>query len=326
VITVFLPLVSANGANATPTDAGKNEFASANYWIKIDPVGDHSIGNVFIINGTTNLPVTENLTMFISGVFRSAQKTSPMRDSRMVIINNIPILPTPTIPDGMNRWSINVTDTVQKNLIVDDYDVGVVSSRDDITALTSSSIESQYGIFHLFPAKNETISTVLQTATQIPSQIQPTPSTTPFITIDPIGNHTVGDIFFINGTTNLPVSYNQNLYLTIHPDNSLPRQLEYFKNLPITSGSNGINQWSDNVTDLDWKPMGYEATIISSENPLVENTQNFRIQPAASPISIQPTLSQIIVPTTTQSSPLPVALPIVVLVIMAVLKLVLKEK
>ena len=153
VIIVFLPLVSANSANATPIDAGKNEFTSANYWIKIDPVGDHSIGDIFIINGTTNLPVTENLTMFIGGVWRSAQKTSPMHDSRMVIINNISILSTSSIPDGMNRWSINVTDTVQKNLIVDDYDVIVVSSRDDITALTSSSIESQYGIFHLFPEK-----------------------------------------------------------------------------------------------------------------------------------------------------------------------------
>ena len=32
------------------------------------------------------------------------------------------------------------------------------------------------------------------------------PNTTPFIIIDPIGNHTVGDVFFINGTTNLPAN------------------------------------------------------------------------------------------------------------------------
>ena len=35
-----------------------------------------------------------------------------------------------------------------------------------------------------------------------------TPVTTPFITIDPIGKHTIGDVFFINGTTNLPLSEN----------------------------------------------------------------------------------------------------------------------
>jgi len=35
-----------------------------------------------------------------------------------------------------------------------------------------------------------------------------TPVTTPFITIDSIGNHSVGEVFFVNGTTNLPVSPN----------------------------------------------------------------------------------------------------------------------
>jgi hypothetical protein len=178
VITVFfLPLVSGNNATATSTGAGKHEFTSANYWIKLDPVGDHSIGDVILINGTTNLPVTENLTMLISGVWRSAQKDSE-HDSREVIVHNIPIFSEPAIPGGVNRWSINVTDTVQKNLIVDDYDVGVFSSRDDINALTSSSIESRPGIFHLFPSKNETPLAVLQTTTQSLSPIQQTPSKT----------------------------------------------------------------------------------------------------------------------------------------------------
>jgi len=31
-------------------------------------------------------------------------------------------------------------------------------------------------------------------------------ATTPFITSDPIGNHAIGGVFFINGSTNLPVS------------------------------------------------------------------------------------------------------------------------
>ena len=40
-----------------------------------------------------------------------------------------------------------------------------------------------------------------------------TPNTTesyeePIFIVQPIGNHAIGDIFFINGTTNLPVSKN----------------------------------------------------------------------------------------------------------------------
>ena len=32
-----------------------------------------------------------------------------------------------------------------------------------------------------------------------------TSNTTPFITIDPIGNHSINDVLLIHGTTNLPV-------------------------------------------------------------------------------------------------------------------------
>lgn len=48
-------------------------------------------------------------------------------------------------------------------------------------------------------------SAILANGTLIPA--------TPFITMDPIENHSIGDVFFINGTTNLPVS--DNLTITI---------------------------------------------------------------------------------------------------------------
>ncbi len=44
-----------------------------------------------------------------------------------------------------------------------------------------------------------------------------TPNTTPFITIDPIGNHTIDEVFFINGTTSLPA--NNELLLDIFTSN-----------------------------------------------------------------------------------------------------------
>ena len=42
--------------------------------------------------------------------------------------------------------------------------------------------------------------------------------TTPFITIDPIGNHTIDCPFFINGTTNL-AAFNESLKLIIFEPN-----------------------------------------------------------------------------------------------------------
>ena len=48
-----------------------------------------------------------------------------------------------------------------------------------------------------------------------------TPDTTPFITIDPVGNHTIDEVFFINGTTNLPAN-NEPLLLQIETTNFNP--------------------------------------------------------------------------------------------------------
>ena len=83
-----------------------------------------------------------------------------------------------------------------------------------------------------------------------------TPVTTPFITIDPIGNHTIGDVFFINGTTNLPVSENLKMdivnYKDIHSqmkDTPYIPPSGYIPGISISSDENGINRWSTNVTD-----------------------------------------------------------------------------
>ena len=49
----------------------------------------------------------------------------------------------------------------------------------------------------------------------------------PFITIDPIGNHTIGDVFFINGTTNLAV-FNESIDLQIETGNMNPGGYGYY--------------------------------------------------------------------------------------------------
>jgi hypothetical protein len=110
-----------------------------------------------------------------------------------------------------------------------------------------------------------------------------TPVTTPFITIDPIGNHTVGDVFFINGTTNLPVNDSLGLWIfqydvlcELHHDrehdvgtvwlgNEASRKIE---NIPIIPDNLGSNRFSINVTDntksLTWEG-GYIVWVYSGE-------------------------------------------------------------
>lgn len=135
-------------------------------FITIDSVGDHTIGEVFFINGTTNLPVTENLTMDIVTGYHPAMKNSPYHPYLNINVNDIPIISATSGDPRINYWSVNVTDIV-KQLVNDKYDVSVLSSK-------IRSVGIGYVSFHLIPATNVTTSLQNQT-TLLPSPppIQP---------------------------------------------------------------------------------------------------------------------------------------------------------
>jgi hypothetical protein len=102
------------------------------------------------------------------------------------------------------------------------------------------------------------------------------PVTTPFITIDPIGNHTVGDVFFINGTTNLPVSEN----ISMHIQSTIIRKgrflgdpseiVAYISPISIHSDKSGINRWSVNATKFIEKLRNDEYDIVVEKNSCKE--------------------------------------------------------
>jgi hypothetical protein len=122
-------------------------------------------------------------------------------------------------------------------------------------------------------------------------------SETPFITIDPIGNHTIGDVFFVEGTTTLSVSDNRNLSLGIAPDYPTPAGPRYsFRASPaIVLGSNGINQWSVNVTDFARSNPGVWLVVIGvydNNVPSIDSQeQSFTIlSPATTTLSSSPPL------------------------------------
>ena len=134
-----------------------------------------------------------------------------------------------------------------------------------------------------------------------------TPVTTPFITIDPISNHTIGDVFFINGTTNLPVS--ETLEVQIIPKKWARaggwNPSAFFNGISIASTLSGTNRWSVNVTDivnaqLDNRRSPYVAAVYSSKNPSNFTYQVFSLLPAnngtTSTIPQTPTLDPFSIP------------------------------
>ena len=176
--------------------------------------------------------------------------------------------------------------------------------------------------------------------------------TAPFISIDPIGNHTIGDVFFINGTTNLPVS--ENLEVEIVTTLFIPGMESAdetypgadFLDIPIVSTQSGANRWSVNVTDIviindlpsRWSP--YVVIVQSKENSSVKAPQQeFSLLPATnatpttalqttiqSPSPVLPTTSAVPLPPTTQSFPLPVAMPIAILAAVVIMRSSFRKK
>jgi hypothetical protein len=176
-----------------------------------------------------------------------------------------------------------------------------------------------------------------------------TPVTTPFITIDPIGNHTVGDVFFINGTTNLPTSekleglIQTGIFMTQHGDSHLTPSA-FFPDIPIVSTSSDTNRWSVNVTDIAiselpirWSP--YLVEVVLKDNSSISTYQEFDLIPATnapsstviqtildSPSMIQPTTCPVSKLPTPRSSILPFILPIAVITAIVILSFIRKNK
>jgi hypothetical protein len=169
--------VSSGIANLTNLTQNST-VASADPYIMIDPIGNHVIGDVFFITGTTNLPVSQNLTMDIVSykyIMRPHMKNelSPGPHAS-AYMKGIPI--SSAFP-GTNRWSANVTDTV-KELENGEYFVQVIPQIKSCNTTGCFIPDEASQIFTLFQANNSIKSTVLQTTFQNSSPILPTISAT----------------------------------------------------------------------------------------------------------------------------------------------------
>lgn len=89
-----------------------------------------------------------------------------------------------------------------------------------------------------------------------------TTETTPYISIDPIGNQTIDSAFIITGTTNLPAS-SEPLLVQIEPfEINRAKVSSYFSQVTIQTGTNGINTWSANASTYKWNTSGPEYPTI----------------------------------------------------------------
>ena len=163
-----------------------------------------------------------------------------------------------------------------------------------------------------------------------------------YITIDPIGNHSINDVLLIHGTTNLPVS-NDSIHFWTVSESFTPAGWgsRFDSNISIQPGENGVNFWSVNATTDRWitfpgpvpgaVPGEYVAAVWLKQDSTVSASQLFFLLP---PENIIPNQTIVTVPTqnspmiqpttgaaphtTTPSSPVPMALPVAVLAAMVI--------
>ena len=121
--------------------------------------------------------------------------------------------------------------------------------------------------------------------TVVPTQCPPASgNTTPYIIINPIGNHTVGDVFEINGTTNLGVDSKIVLNLQEQLVSSLPAKYYplsgTFGCVTIQKNRFGPNSWSYPVNLSGYQPWKYITEIWEESNyTATYNTTRFSVYP-----------------------------------------------
>jgi hypothetical protein len=175
MLLIFALVISAAaGANLTNLTPDTTE-SSGEPLFMVDPIGNHAIGDIFFINGTTNLPVSENLTLHILDYFwligpKTKSKSYPLPSGRYVFISNIPIS---SATSGLNRWSVNVTDNV-KELVSNEYIVWVCNPPGCVYIPDTEKTQ----IFTLLPANKSLKFNNPQTTPQSPSPVQPTTGAT----------------------------------------------------------------------------------------------------------------------------------------------------
>lgn len=215
-----IPIEPKSTTVQTPTVCSTPENGS--YWIDLDPIENVTWGDTFCVNGTTNIPVGEQLLVTIT-----TNSFTPAGDTR----EN----PTPKI--------VKITSGNQCDNLISSCFIGSNNSIFDINK------EYVIGVSSLDP--NRTIYSALK------FNFVKNMTIVPFIKIDKIGNHSNGEVFIINGTTNVPVT--ETLSMDIinseymeHPHMKNENTTSIWvsiHNISITFNQSNENRWSVNVTD-----------------------------------------------------------------------------
>jgi hypothetical protein len=120
----------------------------------------------------------------------------------------------------------------------------------------------------------------------------------PYVSINPVGDHTAGETFIINGTTNLPAGTTlvieiEAVRLHPGPSHEPPQNTTALTGKTITEDNpGGQTTWSFMVNSTSLLPDYYTLRVTSFDSPVIDGSVDFTLTP---PEKDQPGIS--VVPT-----------------------------
>lgn len=206
--------------------------------ITIDPISWHSVGEQFLITGTTKLPANQEIFIEVMTEDFMSLKSNPKN-----IFGQTGMIRITTDSDGVGRWKYQVNTS---GWIPDKYLVQITSGSEEV-------IPQSAGHFYLISPEDATA-------------IRHLP-----VTVDPVPSHYDGETFPVGGTTTL--SPGEELTISIVPG-SFPLMagspapqnngtMGVRVKTRVESGSNGVNRWSFNLNTTGLDPATYVIDVYS---------------------------------------------------------------
>jgi hypothetical protein len=134
------------------------------------------------------------------------------------------------------------------------------------------------------PAENRTsnismnVTTFTPVITSVQTSCLPQKNTTPWIAINPISDYYVGEVFEINGTTNLGAD--ENISIDIIQSYFSPKGQDYFTGFHghsrIIGSDCGVNKWSISVNLSEFIPFEYFVHV-SEANEMINCSAVFKV-------------------------------------------------
>ena len=149
-LTILLTMPAMAQLNITHLDDGKTLFANGSYWILWDSIGNHTVGDQFFVNATTNLPAgTEVITRFYDTSRYCRTKICNLETSA----TGAHIILGPGNPSGINHISvfINTTGFYAADGYFFDFDIISSKNADEDSALSGGQVK---GLIVLYPVSN----------------------------------------------------------------------------------------------------------------------------------------------------------------------------